>query len=146
MCLYQPTSLTWRATKNPSPDFVLLLEIPNLLAQPVQWWDSQMAHLHLTSPHLTSTSTKDLPWWPQHFLNTTLLLCAHSENRQYPKDCLFPHLMDFLLVKCSCWLLPVPLMWTASECNHMWLSYLGLRKRPQPVSREKHIPWRRWSA
>lgn len=59
-CVYKPISLTWRATKNPSPDFVPLLEIPSLLAQIVEWWGPQMAHLCLTSPHLTSTSTKEL--------------------------------------------------------------------------------------
>ena len=68
MCLYEPTSLTWRAAKNPSPDLLPLLDILSVLAQVVQWWGPQMANFRLTLPYPMSTSTEELSVMARHFL------------------------------------------------------------------------------
>lgn len=137
-CLYQPTSLAWRTTKSPSPDFLLLLESQSLVVQVVQWWSPQMSSLPPPiSSYLKGGSTKTLAMMTQGIsLKPAFLPCAHSENGQYQQSA--SSLISWSLLK----------EFTRITCVSIIgvYSYVVVLFRPQPMSRKQLVLWRRWSS
>ena len=120
MYFYQPTSLTGRASKSTSPDFLLLLEVKSLLFQAKDY------HYYLQngiSKELVIMAQGIPLRLPVFFVHTQEM---GSANSHLPTSCGSPIFFFFFgewSFYCS---LPIMLVWTLLECIHMWLVCLGL--------------------